>query len=172
MGDGDTYALGWSYTRDDPEDHVTLVVLRARDERAPSPFRVLVQEVDFQSWTHTLREGGFDTVDDAMEWAKDRLSGVARPLPPVRTAGDLSPARRNIADDRRLAKPANPRTLIPAARTTPGRPGISSLSLFGGFLPMRSHRCAVFAGPLAPLSVPVLSAAATRPLPNSGVTTL
>jgi hypothetical protein len=106
IGDGDTYALGWSYTRDDPEDHVTLAVLRALDERAPSPFRVLVEEVDFQSWTHTLREGGFDTVDGAMKWAEDRLSGVARPLPPVRPPSSSRPAA--------VAQP-------PASRP-PGRP--------------------------------------------------
>ncbi|MFF3501158.1 hypothetical protein [Streptomyces sp. NPDC003247] len=81
---GDHYALGWSYTRDDPDDHVTLAALRALDERAPSPFRVLVEEVDRQAWTHTLREAAFDTVHEAMTWCYDRLSGTTVPLPPIR----------------------------------------------------------------------------------------
>ncbi|MFE9686785.1 hypothetical protein [Streptomyces sp. NPDC006285] len=84
MSDGDHYALGWSYTEDDPNDHVTLAVLRDLDEHTPSPFRVLVEEVDFDTWTHTLREGGFDTVNEALAWSRDRLGGTAGPLPPVR----------------------------------------------------------------------------------------
>ncbi|MFE3645918.1 hypothetical protein ACFXOM_33925 [Streptomyces sp. NPDC059169] len=84
--DGDHYAMGDSYTRDDPDDMFTIVVLRALDERAPSPFRVLVEEVDTDAWTHTLREGGFDTVDEALQWCDDRLTGTAGPLPPVRPA--------------------------------------------------------------------------------------
>ncbi|MET9567456.1 hypothetical protein [Streptomyces tauricus] len=83
IGDGDHYALGWSYTADDPKDHVTLAVLRDLDEHAPSPFRVLVEEVDFDTWTHTLREGGFGTVGEAMAWSRDRLGGTAGPLPAV-----------------------------------------------------------------------------------------
>jgi hypothetical protein len=85
-GEGDHYATGYSYTSDDPADVVTVVVLRALDERATSPFRVLVEEVDIDAWTHTLREGGFATADDAMEWCEDRLAGEAGPLPPVRPA--------------------------------------------------------------------------------------
>ncbi|MFK0120070.1 hypothetical protein [Streptomyces sp. NPDC090994] len=84
IGDGDHYALGWSYTRDDADDHVTVAVLRALDDGAPSPFRVLVEEVDLDTWTHTLREGGCDTVDEAMTWSRDRLTGTAGPLPSVR----------------------------------------------------------------------------------------
>ncbi|MFF5090402.1 hypothetical protein [Streptomyces niveus] len=84
MSDGDHFACGYSYTRDDPDDWVTVVALRALDERAPSPFRVVVEEVDNRAWTHTLREGGFDTVEDALNWCEDRLGGTAGPLPPVR----------------------------------------------------------------------------------------
>ncbi|MFE6548270.1 hypothetical protein ACFVHS_07695 [Streptomyces sp. NPDC057746] len=83
-GDGDHYAMGYSYTCDDPDDMVTVVALRALDERAPSPFRVVVEEVDTDTWTHTLREGGFDTKDAALQWCDDRLTGEAGPLPPVR----------------------------------------------------------------------------------------
>ncbi|MFJ7997513.1 hypothetical protein ACIQ7D_10255 [Streptomyces sp. NPDC096310] len=89
MTDGDHCALGFSYTRDDPNDTVTLVALRALDERASSPFRVLVEEVDLDAWTHSLREGGFATVKDALLWCGDRLSGTAGPLPPVKPAALL-----------------------------------------------------------------------------------
>ncbi|MFJ3019477.1 hypothetical protein ACIPH4_00745 [Streptomyces tendae] len=84
--DGDRYATGYSYTSDDPDDMVIVVVLRARDEQAPSPFRVVVEEVDTGTWTHTLREGGFDTAGEAMQWCDDRLTGEAGLLPPVRPA--------------------------------------------------------------------------------------
>lgn len=86
MVDGDHYAYGFSYTSDDSDDWVTVVALRAMDERAPSPFRVVVEEVDTEVWTHTLREGGFGTVEEALQWCNDRISGTAAPLPPVRPA--------------------------------------------------------------------------------------
>ncbi|MFD4123890.1 hypothetical protein ACFXKK_02800 [Streptomyces globisporus] len=85
-GDGDRFAMGYSYTADDPDDMVTVVALRAMDEQAPSPYRVVVEEVDTDAWTHTLREGGFDTVSEALQWCRDRLAGEASPLPPVRPA--------------------------------------------------------------------------------------
>ncbi|MEU6231409.1 hypothetical protein [Streptomyces sp. NPDC047042] len=89
--DGDHYALGYSYTRDDPDDAVIVVALRALDERATPEFRVVVDEVDAGAWTHTLREGGFATVEEALKWCEDRLTGMAGPLPPVRAA---TPATR------------------------------------------------------------------------------
>ncbi|MFJ1730175.1 hypothetical protein [Streptomyces sp. NPDC088254] len=89
-GDGDHYAMGYSYTSDDPDDMVIVVALRALDERAPSPFRVVVEEVDTETWTHTLREGGFDTLGEALQWCDDRLAGEAGPLPPVRPAAAVS----------------------------------------------------------------------------------
>lgn len=89
-GDGDHYAMGYSYTSDDPDDMVVVVALRALNERAPLPFRVVVEEVDTDTWTHTLREGGFDTIDEALQWCDDRLTGVAGPLPPVRPAAAAS----------------------------------------------------------------------------------
>ncbi|MEU9189203.1 hypothetical protein AB0D14_32605 [Streptomyces sp. NPDC048484] len=82
--DGDHYAMGYSYTADDPDDMVTVVALRALNEPGPSPFRVVVEEVDTDAWTHTLREGGFDTKEAALQWCDDRLSGKAGPLRPVR----------------------------------------------------------------------------------------
>ncbi|MFJ2175925.1 hypothetical protein ACIOHE_23910 [Streptomyces sp. NPDC087851] len=92
MADGDHYALGYSYTRDDPNDMVTVAALRALDEQSPSPsaFRVLVKEVDLDAWTHTTREGGFATVEEALQWCDDRLSGKAGPLPPVKPTAPLS----------------------------------------------------------------------------------
>ncbi|MFE4055239.1 hypothetical protein ACFXP3_02845 [Streptomyces sp. NPDC059096] len=89
MTDGDHYALGFSYTRDDPNDAVTLAAVRALDEQTPSPFRVLVEEVDHDASTHTLREGGFATVKEALLWCGDRLSGKAGPLPPVKPTAPL-----------------------------------------------------------------------------------
>ncbi|MFG3043172.1 hypothetical protein ACGFYZ_40370 [Streptomyces sp. NPDC048330] len=88
--DGDHYAMGYSYTRDDPDDWVTVVALRALDERSPSPYRVVVEEVDTEAWTHTLREGGFATVEQALKWCDDRLSGTASLLPAVRPAASQS----------------------------------------------------------------------------------
>ncbi|MFJ8774546.1 hypothetical protein [Streptomyces microflavus] len=84
VSDGDHFAMGLSYTEDDPNDYVTLVVLRAMDERAPSRYRVLVEEVDVDLNTYTLREGGFSTVEEARRWYTERLGGKAGPLPPVR----------------------------------------------------------------------------------------
>ncbi|WP_236726421.1 hypothetical protein [Streptomyces sp. NBRC 110465] len=84
VSDGHRFAMGYSYTDDDPDDMVTLVVLRALDERAPSPFRVLVEEVAADGDTYTLREGGFNRLEDAWQWCNERHSGTAAPLPPVR----------------------------------------------------------------------------------------
>lgn len=99
MGDGDRFALLASYTNDDPDSILTLVVLRALDERAPYPFRVLHEDVDTDTWTHTLREGGFATAEDALQWYEERLAGNAGPLPPVtptarslQTRGAVPPA--------------------------------------------------------------------------------
>ncbi|MFC5897476.1 hypothetical protein [Streptomyces ramulosus] len=85
-GDGDHYAMGYSYTKDDPDDMVVVVALRALGEQVPSQFRVVVEEVDTEAWTHTLREGAFDTAGEALQWCDDRLTGEAGPLPPVRPA--------------------------------------------------------------------------------------
>lgn len=86
MGDGDRFALLHSYTRDDPEDMTTVAVLRFLDEHGPAPFRVLHEGVDTETWTHTLREGGFPTYAEAVQWCEARLSGNATPLPPIRQA--------------------------------------------------------------------------------------
>lgn len=70
--------MGYSYTRDDPDDMVTVVALGVLDERAPSPVRVVVEEVGTDAWTHTPREGGFVTVEEALQWCDDRLSRHGR----------------------------------------------------------------------------------------------
>ncbi|MDX3750117.1 hypothetical protein [Streptomyces sp. AK08-02] len=79
-GDGDHFALLTSYTRDD-EPFQTTVLLRALDERVPLPFRVLLEEVDTDTWTRTLREGGFATFEAATTWWEAHWSGEDVPLP-------------------------------------------------------------------------------------------
>ncbi|MFB7630494.1 hypothetical protein ACFC0M_06030 [Streptomyces sp. NPDC056149] len=103
MGDGDRYALGYSYTSDDPDDMVIVAALRALDDSSLSPYRVLVQDVDTQAWTHTLREGGFATVGEAVAWCHDRVRGTAGPLPPVRPT-----TRSHYATGAPLPAPAPP----------------------------------------------------------------
>ncbi|MFK0136655.1 hypothetical protein [Streptomyces murinus] len=84
IGDGDHFAMGYSYTDNDTAEMLIVVALCALDERALSPFRVVVRETDADAWTHTLREGGFDTADEALQWCDDRIGQQAGPLPPVR----------------------------------------------------------------------------------------
>ncbi|MGW1224851.1 hypothetical protein [Streptomyces sp. NPDC002530] len=91
-GDGDRYAMGYSYTSDDPDDMVIVVALHALGEGTLSPFRVMVQEVDADTWTRTLREGGFDSADEAVQWCTARIAGEAGPLPPVRPTTAPFPA--------------------------------------------------------------------------------
>ncbi|MEU6148038.1 hypothetical protein ABZ848_47855 [Streptomyces sp. NPDC047081] len=102
--DGDHFALLTSYTRD-TEPMETTVLLRALDEKAPVPFRILLEEIDTTAWTHTLREGGFATFETATQWWEAHWSGEAIPLPPA------SPAARHTA----AGIPA------PPARTAPPR---------------------------------------------------
>ncbi|MCZ1006827.1 hypothetical protein [Streptomyces lydicus] len=78
--DGDHFALLTSYTHDDDPIEIT-VLLRALDEKAPLPFRVLLKEVDFDAWTHTLREGGFETFEAATQWWEGHWRGEEIPLP-------------------------------------------------------------------------------------------
>ncbi|MDT0382307.1 hypothetical protein RM572_26465 [Streptomyces sp. DSM 42041] len=84
MGDGDHFALGYSYTSDDLDDMVIVAATRDLNGTSATPYRVLLQEVDTNTWTYTLREGGFATADEAVQWCRDRLAGTAGPLPPVR----------------------------------------------------------------------------------------
>ncbi|MFF4363440.1 hypothetical protein [Streptomyces sp. NPDC001604] len=100
--DGDHFALLISYTHDsDPIQ--TTVMLRALDEKAAMPFRVLLEEVDPVAWTHTLREGGFTTFEAATQWWEAHWRGEEPPLPTA------SPATR-------------PATAAPGLPTRPAPP--------------------------------------------------
>ncbi|MEU9369583.1 hypothetical protein AB0D71_33895 [Streptomyces avermitilis] len=102
--DGDHFALLTSYTHD-TEPMQTTVLLRAI-EKAPLPFRVLLEEVDTDAWTHTLREGGFATVEAATQWWERHWNGEAIPLPAASPA-----ARHTKAPDvpALTARPTPPR---------------------------------------------------------------
>ncbi|MGW4204204.1 hypothetical protein [Streptomyces sp. NPDC004726] len=81
MGDGDHFALLASYTHDTSNTPETTVLLRAVNESEPLPFRVLLERVDTPAWTHTLREGGFRTFEDATTWWEAYWDGEAPELP-------------------------------------------------------------------------------------------
>ncbi|ROQ70191.1 hypothetical protein EDD93_4702 [Streptomyces sp. 840.1] len=102
--DGDHFALITSYTSDS-EPIETTVLLRALDEKAAPPFRVLLEEVDNDAWTHTLREGGFQTFEAATQWWEAYWSGEKPPLPAA------SPAARHttVAAPGVPTRPAPPR---------------------------------------------------------------
>lgn len=89
MSDGDHFAFLTSYTDDTSDSPQVTVLLRALDEREPQPFRVLLEEVDTDAWTHTLREGGFASFEAATVWWEKRWSGEDIPLPAAQ------PARRD-----------------------------------------------------------------------------
>ncbi|MEW1632686.1 hypothetical protein AB0469_01270 [Streptomyces sp. NPDC093801] len=94
-GDGDNFALLFSYTEDSgPRPEIT-VLLRALDERAPYPYRVLLEQVDTDTWTHTLREGAFETFEAADAWLEDRDTPLPTPPPlgPPVTRTPMAPAR-------------------------------------------------------------------------------
>lgn len=78
--DGDHFALLTSYTHDADPIEIT-ALLRALDEKAPLPFRVLLEEVDTDTCTHTLREGGFETFEAATQWWEGHWRGEKPPLP-------------------------------------------------------------------------------------------
>ncbi|MEI5100931.1 hypothetical protein RB200_23325 [Streptomyces sp. PmtG] len=106
LSDGDHFALVTSYTSDDPDRMQITVLLAAIDESAPVRFRVLVEDVDTTAWTHTLREGGFTTYQQAITWWEAHWSGEDVPLPAVppstgRTTPPVKPG---------LPTPSRPRT--------------------------------------------------------------
>ncbi|MFC7217600.1 hypothetical protein ACFQLX_05335 [Streptomyces polyrhachis] len=100
--DSDHFAYGISYTEDSGPIQTT-VMLRALDEKAALPFRVLLEEVDTTAWTHTLREGGFPTFEAATQWWEAHWD---RDKPQLPTA---SPATRATAVPGLPARPAPPR---------------------------------------------------------------
>ncbi|MGW5679815.1 hypothetical protein ACWEV4_32860 [Streptomyces sp. NPDC003860] len=83
MGDGDHFALLASYTDDTSDSPQITVMLRAINESDPTPFRVLLDRMDPESWTHTLREGGFHTFEGALGWWEAHWDGEAPELPPL-----------------------------------------------------------------------------------------
>ncbi|MBC2878081.1 MULTISPECIES: hypothetical protein [Streptomyces] len=102
MTDGDHFALLHSYTDDTTDRPETVVLLRALDERAPLPFRILLEEADLDAGTHTLREGAFATYEAATEWCEDHLTGETPALPAAapplrRRPVPLTPARPAVA---------------------------------------------------------------------------
>ncbi|MFB6991372.1 hypothetical protein ACFC0C_16235 [Streptomyces sp. NPDC056178] len=86
MSDGDHFALLHSYTADTAKVPQILVLLRALDESAVLPFRILLEEADLSLGTHTLREGGFSTLEAATAWWDGWTVGQEVPLP-VATQG-------------------------------------------------------------------------------------
>jgi hypothetical protein len=106
-GDAGHFSFLDSFTRDDPYDGLTLVLLCSRDASDPARIRVLCEETDLTAGTHTLREGGFTTVADALAWCDQRLAVLEMDLPPVDRS---APSTRSVA-----SPPA------PPARTVPGR---------------------------------------------------
>ncbi|MEV5979623.1 hypothetical protein [Streptomyces sp. NPDC052114] len=79
--DGDHFSLVTSYTSDDPDRMQITVLLAAIDETAQLRFRVLLEEIDTEHWTHTLREGGFATYEQATAWWHAHWSGEDAPPP-------------------------------------------------------------------------------------------
>ncbi|MGQ4383597.1 hypothetical protein [Streptomyces sp. SAS_270] len=102
--DGDHLAYGTSYTDDTSNPMETTVMLRAMDEKAALPYRVLLEVADTTTWTHTLREGGFQTFEAATQWWEAHWNGERPPLPTA------SPATRPVTAVPGLpARPAPPR---------------------------------------------------------------
>ncbi|WP_253916136.1 hypothetical protein [Streptomyces sp. MNP-20] len=94
LSDGEHFSLVASYTSDDDPDRVQITVLLAAiDESVPVRFRVLLENVDTRAWTHTLREGGFTTHQEAVSWLEAHWSGEGVPLPAVPpTTGRTTPS--------------------------------------------------------------------------------
>jgi hypothetical protein len=85
--DGDNFALVASYTDDTAEE--TVVLLHSRRKEDPSPFRVLHESAKLTVRTHTLREGGFATFEEAAAWCGRQLAGYEVPLPPVKSGSNI-----------------------------------------------------------------------------------
>jgi hypothetical protein len=104
MSDGDHFTLLDSYTSDIAPKHETTVLLRAIDDRAAQPFRVLVEHANVEAGTHTLREGAFASYEAAATWLRNRDA----PLPPT-----PPPMRR---------PPSRPASTLPAPAAPKGEP--------------------------------------------------
>ncbi|MEU9939067.1 hypothetical protein [Streptomyces lavendulae] len=109
-GDGDHLALLTSYTADMLEPVQTAVMLRSLDPKVVPEFRILLETFDYDSNTHTLREGGFETYEAAVDWWEAWAEEEAPALPPLTPT-----ARRGLA-------PAAPATGLPVpSRRSQGR---------------------------------------------------
>ncbi|MFJ7589497.1 hypothetical protein ACIQZO_19375 [Streptomyces sp. NPDC097617] len=79
--DADRFVLRSSHTDDSYPKAETVVLLEAVDERVEKPFRVLLQQADLDNFTHTLREGAFETCEAAVDWMEDRSTPLPAPAP-------------------------------------------------------------------------------------------
>ncbi|MDX3854912.1 hypothetical protein [Streptomyces sp. AK02-01A] len=89
LDDGDRFALLTSYTDDSSTKPQTIVLLRAVAEHTAFPFRVLLEEADLLSGTHTLREGAFTDLGAVSDWWDQHRSGGVMPLLPPLPPADL-----------------------------------------------------------------------------------
>ncbi|MEU2231240.1 hypothetical protein [Streptomyces vietnamensis] len=80
--DGDNFALLASYSDDERDSPETVAMLRSLDPQARPEFRILLERVDMIAGTHTLREGGFTTYEQAVEWWKAWINEEPPPLRP------------------------------------------------------------------------------------------
>ncbi|MCY0931531.1 hypothetical protein OTB20_36180 [Streptomyces sp. H27-H1] len=96
MGDGERFELLESETDDLAPSPTVLVVLRSLDEKDPHPYRILHEVADMTTYTHTLREGVFPTLEAANAW----IENPDRPLRPAplasRTATREAPVQRPL----------------------------------------------------------------------------
>lgn len=109
-GDGDHFALLASYTADMRDPVQTVVMLRSLDPQAAPEFRILLEQFDWDSNSHTLREGGFETYAAAVDWWEAWSDEEAPALPPPAPTARRSPAQ---------TAPATP--LPPVSRRPQGR---------------------------------------------------
>ncbi|MGE7384215.1 hypothetical protein ACQKM2_01760 [Streptomyces sp. NPDC004126] len=109
-GDGDHFALLASYTDDMREPVETVVMLRSLDPQAVPEFRILREQFDWDSNTHTLREGGFETYAAAVDWWEAWSDEEAPALPPP------APAVRHGPAPTALATPVPPVSRRPQGR--------------------------------------------------------
>ncbi|MFF7438995.1 hypothetical protein [Streptomyces sp. NPDC008122] len=80
--DGDHFAVLTSYSDDQRDAPETAVMLRSLDPKVRPEFRILLERVDMTAGTHTLREGGFTTYEQAVEWWNAWSNEGAPPLRP------------------------------------------------------------------------------------------
>ncbi|MGW7303960.1 hypothetical protein ACWGI1_00090 [Streptomyces sp. NPDC054835] len=104
--DGDHFALLTSYSDDERDSPETVAMLRSLDPQARPEFRILLERYDEKSGTHTLREGGFASHEQAVAWWTSWWQGDAPPLPApapsLRQATAVAPLPASPAGPRQL----------------------------------------------------------------------